>query len=315
MHIETRTEKGKKKYYLSHSYRQKDKVKKLRIYLGANLSKAEVIADVADSEYADLFEQVWGPGSLEDVEAAYDQVALSIAAFERTELFAPFSSKYDAYLQACLAAGGDMDDCAKGIGPIAEEVGTKIFSKKEWYGFQLFIGEENDNDGILEPGEGAMCAACHVADWIPDPGNVVVPSWAPAGYVPPVFTDFTFDNLGVPKSDHRLLRDAPVDLGLGPVVGDDDENGKFNISAVEAGAEILIISQFTLLADTRKGRRPSFIEAAAPDYAESLFNKFVDEIRKTGITVAEGRFQQHMLVEINNDGPVTIMLDSKDKFR
>jgi cytochrome c peroxidase len=199
----------------------------------ANTSKAEVIADVAASDYAELFEQVWGEGSLNDIETAYDQVALSIAAFERTQLFAPFSSKYDTYLQACLEAGGDEGegDCATGVGDIAEAVGTKVFSKKEWRGLQLFMGE-NDNDGILDPGEGAMCAACHVADWTaaadysPD---VVVPDWAPDGLVPPLFTDFTYDNLGVPKSEHKLLVDAPVDPGLGPIVVDEGENGKFKV--------------------------------------------------------------------------------------
>jgi cytochrome c peroxidase len=196
----------------------------------ANPDKATVIRDVAASDYADLFEQVWGPGSLDDVETAYDQVALSIAAFERTELFGQFSSKYDAYLASCLALEGDPDDCAKGIGVEAEQAG-KIFSKKEWDGLQLFMGE-NDNNGILDPGEGAMCSACHVADWTPDPGNVVVPSWAPPGLVPPVFTDFTYDNLGVPKSEHKLLADAPVDLGLGPVVGNPEENGKFKVMSL-----------------------------------------------------------------------------------
>jgi cytochrome c peroxidase len=198
----------------------------------ANPNKAAVIADVAASAYADLFEVVWGPGALNNVETAYNQVALSIAAFERTQLFAQFSSKYDAYLAACINMGGDMDNCAKGIGTTAETVGTTIFSNKEWYGMQLFMGE-NDNNGILEPGEGAMCAACHVADWIDaaDYGslNVVVPAWAPSGMIPPVFTDFTFDNLGVPKSEHKLLADAPVDLGLGAVVGDAEENGKFKV--------------------------------------------------------------------------------------
>jgi cytochrome c peroxidase len=194
----------------------------------ANPSKAQVIADVAASDYADLFEQVWGPGSLDDAEAAYDQVALSIAAFERTQLFAPFSSKYDTYLEACLGAGGAEDACATGAGPFAEAVGTKVFSKKEWRGLQLFMGE-NDNDGVLEPGEGAMCAACHVAEWTEDPGNVAVPSWAPGGWVPPLFTDFTYDNLGVPKSEHKLLVDAPADLGLGPIVGEEWENGKFKV--------------------------------------------------------------------------------------
>ena len=111
------------------------------------------------------------------------------------------------------------------------------------------------------------------------------------------------------ERDIQYLVDKVVNLRIFS-----DENDKFNISATEIGAEVLIISQFTLMADTRKGRRPSFIGAAAPEYAESLFNMFIDEILKTGITVAEGRFQQHMLVEIHNDGPVTIMLDSKDKF-
>lgn len=194
----------------------------------ANTSKAQVIADVAVSEYADLFEQVWGSGSLSDVEAAYDQVALSIAAFERTQLFGQFSSKYDYYLQTCLAAGGNMDECAKGIGKVAKKAG-KIFSNEEWYGMQLFMGE-NNNDGILDKGEGAMCSACHVADWTPDPGNVVVPLWAPEGWIPPMFTDFTFDNLGVPKNtEYPLDPNAPVDIGLGPIVGDPGENGKFKV--------------------------------------------------------------------------------------
>jgi cytochrome c peroxidase len=194
----------------------------------ANPDKATVIRDVAASDYAGLFEEVWGPGSLDNVDAAYDQVALSIAEFERTPLFAQFSSKYDHYLQACLAADGDPDDCAMGIGEEAEKAG-KIFTKKEWYGMQLFMGE-NDNDGIMSKGEGAMCAACHVANFTSAADDVVVPSWAPAKMVPPVFTDFTFDNLGVPKNTaYPLDPDAPVDLGLGPVVLDSNENGKFKV--------------------------------------------------------------------------------------
>ena len=93
-----------------------------------------------------------------------------------------------------------------------------------------------------------------------------------------------------------------------------DDAGKFNISALETGGEMLLISQFTLLADTRKGRRPSFTEAAPPQQAESLFNLFVERMRSTGLKVETGRFQAHMLVEIHNDGPVTIMLDSKEKL-
>ena len=93
-----------------------------------------------------------------------------------------------------------------------------------------------------------------------------------------------------------------------------DEDGKFNLSALETKGEVLIISQFTLLADTRKGRRPSFDEAAPPEQAEVLVNFFIGRARETGLKVETGRFQQHMLVEIHNDGPVTIAIDSKDKF-
>jgi len=93
-----------------------------------------------------------------------------------------------------------------------------------------------------------------------------------------------------------------------------DADGKFNLSALDIGGELLLVSQFTLLADTRKGRRPSFIEAAPPDQAEELFEYFVEQAHATGLRVATGRFQQHMRVEIHNDGPVTIMLDSRGKY-
>jgi D-tyrosyl-tRNA(Tyr) deacylase len=94
-----------------------------------------------------------------------------------------------------------------------------------------------------------------------------------------------------------------------------DEDGKLNLSVLETGGELLLVSQFTLLADTRRGRRPSFVEAAPPEAAESLLEEFVAMVRDTGLKVATGRFQQHMLVEIHNDGPVTIMLDSKEKLQ
>jgi len=93
-----------------------------------------------------------------------------------------------------------------------------------------------------------------------------------------------------------------------------DDDGRFNLSALDINGELLIISQFTLLADTRKGRRPSFVDAAQPDTAVELYNCFVEEIRNTGLKVETGRFQEYMQVEIHNDGPVTIMLDSRDKF-
>jgi cytochrome c peroxidase len=198
----------------------------------ANTTKDQVVADALNSpEYGALFAKVCADEIALGVEAAYDCIALSIAAFERTALFGQFSSQYDFYLAACLQAGGDMDDCAQGVGKVARKVGRSIFSREEWYGMQLFMGE-NNNDGILERGEGAMCSACHIADWTAAADYalpVVVPDWAPAGMVPPVFTDFTFDNLGVPTNHEFPLTGAGVDLGLGSIVGDDDENGKFKV--------------------------------------------------------------------------------------
>ena len=93
-----------------------------------------------------------------------------------------------------------------------------------------------------------------------------------------------------------------------------DEEGRFDLSALDMRGELLVVSQFTLLADTRKGRRPSFTEAAPPAQAEEMFEQFVERARTTGLRVETGRFQQYMQVEIHNDGPVTILLDSRGKF-
>jgi D-aminoacyl-tRNA deacylase len=92
-----------------------------------------------------------------------------------------------------------------------------------------------------------------------------------------------------------------------------DESGKFNLSALDIAAELLLVSQFTLLADTKKGRRPGFTDAAPPVEADKLFQYFVARSRSTGLKVATGKFQAYMQVEIHNDGPVTIMLDSRDR--
>jgi len=92
-----------------------------------------------------------------------------------------------------------------------------------------------------------------------------------------------------------------------------DEAEKFNLSALDIRAELLLVSQFTLLADARKGRRPSFTEAAPPQQASELFEHFVQEAKASGLKVQTGRFQQYMQVEIHNDGPVTIMLDSHER--
>jgi len=88
-----------------------------------------------------------------------------------------------------------------------------------------------------------------------------------------------------------------------------DEAGKFNRSALDVGGEALVISQFTLLGDARRGRRPSFAGAAASEVAEPLVDRFAELLRQQGLRVATGRFGAYMLVEIHNDGPVTLVLD------
>jgi len=89
-----------------------------------------------------------------------------------------------------------------------------------------------------------------------------------------------------------------------------DSEGKMNLSLADVGGSVLAISQFTLLGDCRKGRRPSFIKAARPEAAEPLFDRFVHAIRSRGIVVETGRFGAHMSVELVNDGPVTLLIES-----
>lgn len=92
-----------------------------------------------------------------------------------------------------------------------------------------------------------------------------------------------------------------------------DEEDRFNLSVADIKGELLLVSQFTLLADARKGKRPNFTDAAPPEPARQLFELFVQRARDTGLGVATGVFGGHMQVEIHNDGPVTIMLDSREK--
>ena len=87
-----------------------------------------------------------------------------------------------------------------------------------------------------------------------------------------------------------------------------------NLSLADVGGGVLVVSQFTLLGDCRKGRRPSFVKAARPEQANRLYRSFVAELTGLGIPAAEGRFQEHMDVELVNDGPVTLLLDSRREF-
>lgn len=90
----------------------------------------------------------------------------------------------------------------------------------------------------------------------------------------------------------------------------EDAAGKFNRSALDIGASALVVSQFTLYADARRGRRPDFIDAARPEIAEPLIEQFITVLREQGVSVETGKFQARMLIHILNDGPVTLILDS-----
>ena len=120
--------------------------------------------------------------------------------------------------------------------------------------------------------------------------------------------------LGVAREDSDADSQYLVDKISNLRIFADQEN-RFNRSALDVGAELLIVSQFTLLADTRKGRRPDFNGAASPEEARRLYNYTVDRFREAGLSVATGRFQEYMQVHLQNDGPVTLMLDSADRHR
>ena len=120
--------------------------------------------------------------------------------------------------------------------------------------------------------------------------------------------------LGISRDDSeehaRYLVEKVLNLRIFP-----DQQNRFNCSALDTGAELLIISQFTLYADTRKGRRPDFSRAASPQEAQRLYEYTIGLFRQAGLPVATGQFQEYMQVRLQNDGPVTLLLDSTDRHR
>lgn len=111
------------------------------------------------------------------------------------------------------------------------------------------------------------------------------------------------------SDDARFLAEKTANLRAFP-----DPEGKMNLSLLDTKGEALVVSQFTLYGDCRKGRRPGFSDAAPPERANELYLKFVEALKNLGITVATGQFQAHMDVELLNDGPVTLLLDSSKSF-
>ncbi|MDD7184000.1 D-aminoacyl-tRNA deacylase [Peptostreptococcus porci] len=119
--------------------------------------------------------------------------------------------------------------------------------------------------------------------------------------------------LGVGEDDEIKDVDYMVDKIVNLRIFE-DENEKLNLSLLDVGGELLVVSQFTLFGDCRKGRRPGFSDAARPDKADEFYIDFVEKAKAHGINVQTGKFRTHMMVELINDGPVTLLIDSKKNF-
>ncbi|HKN70126.1 MAG TPA: D-aminoacyl-tRNA deacylase [Terriglobales bacterium] len=119
--------------------------------------------------------------------------------------------------------------------------------------------------------------------------------------------------LGVGAGDTRAGADYLVEKTIGLRIFE-DAGGKMNLSVAEVGGALLVVSQFTLYGDARRGKRPSFDGAATPEQARELYEYFVEQVRASGVRLETGRFQETMQVELVNEGPVTILLDSGKAF-
>jgi D-tyrosyl-tRNA(Tyr) deacylase len=119
--------------------------------------------------------------------------------------------------------------------------------------------------------------------------------------------------LGISKTDNEAAADHMVEKIIGLRIFEDAE-GKMNLSVQDSGGAVLVVSQFTLYGDVRRGRRPSFDDAARPEEAKRLYEYFVGKVRAVGLRCETGQFQAMMEVELVNSGPVTILLDSEKTF-
>ena len=141
-------------------------------------------------------------------------------------------------------------------------------------------------------------------------GASVTVGGSPVGQIGPGLVVLLGVSVEDTEADAQYLVDKTVNLRIFA-----DEQNRFNRSALDTGAELLLVSQFTLYADTRKGRRPDFTRAAPPEQAERLYQHSVELFRAAGLKVSTGIFQEYMQVSLQNDGPVTLMLDSADRHR